>query len=243
MKKISSKANTNETAEVCVGIIELSKKHPIVEDPYYSMTLDRLTSQTEDLIGKINSGTLTNELKECDELRDTDVKAIFYEVEAKCMRRADFDQEKATKVLAILDRYGMKIVGSSYTNESTQIRALLSDLKAPALADAIASIFDLSTLITNLEASQAAFDTASSKSIEGKLERENTKPASVVAKELKDTFNDEMCTYLGAMALANPAKYKTLTDLMHVLIEESNKKVRDRLNAQKKKKAETVELN
>jgi len=49
--------------------------------------------------------------------------------------------------------------------------------------------------------------------------------------------------YLGAMALANPDKYKAFADLMNVLIEESNKKVRDRLAAQKKKKEAAVEVN
>jgi hypothetical protein len=242
MRKISSKANTNETAEACVGIIKLSKKYPIVDDAYYSLTFGKLSVQTENLIGKINAGWLTSELKESDELRDTDVKALFYEVEAKCMRRSNANQEKALRVLAILDRYGMKIVGSSYTNESAQIRAMLSDLNAPELSKDIRAISDLKQLMMNLEESQAGFDIALAKSIEGKLERENTKPASVVARELKGTFNDEMCTYLGAMAHANPDKYKTLADLMHVLIEESNKKVRDRLTALKKKKEE-AEVN
>jgi len=193
MRKINSRANTNETAEACVGVVELSKKHPIVEDPYYSVTFGILSDQTESIIGKINAGWLTNELREIDELRDTDVKALFYEVEAKCMRRSDANQEKAMRVLAILDRYGMKIVGSSYTNESAQVRAMLSDLKAPELVDAIASNPELSTLMNNLEGSQAGFDIASGKFIEGKLERGNTKPASVIAKELKDTFNDKIC--------------------------------------------------
>tara|TARA_R110001583_G_scaffold48896_5_gene153033 strand:- start:2814 stop:3545 length:732 start_codon:yes stop_codon:yes gene_type:complete len=243
MEKISSKANTNEIAEVFVGVIDLSKKHPIVEDPYYSLTLGKISTKSEDLIGKINSGSLTNELRESDELRDIDVKALFYEVEAKCMYRPGAIQEKSLEISETLERTGMKIVNSSYTNESAQIRAMLSDLNAPELADAIASNPALSPLISNLEASQAAFDSASAKSIEGKLKRDNTKAAWLVANEAKDIFNNELCTYLGSMAMANPDKYKPLADLMNVLIEESNKKVRDRLTALKKRKTESVEVN
>ena len=42
------------------------------------------------------------------------------------------------------------------------------------------------------------------------------------------------------MAKANPDKYKTFANLMTVLIEENNKKVRDRIAAFKKKKEDVA---
>lgn len=242
MRKISSKANTNETAESCKGIIELSKRYVIADDAYYTVTVDKLTERTENLFRKINAGWLNNELKEKDELRDIDVRALFYEVEAKCMRRPNASQEKAMKVKVILNRYGMKIVGGSYTNESAQIRAMLSDLNAPELAKDIRAVLELKQLMMNLEGSQADFDVASAELIEDKFERENTKPASVIAKELKDIINQELVSYLGAMTLAQPDKFKAYTDVLNTLIEENNRKVRDRIAAQKKKRAE-AEIN
>lgn len=244
MKQISSKANTNEITEVGKGIIDLSKKHPITEDTYFTVLFEKLSAKLEELIGKINAGWLKSELKEKDDVRDLDIRAIFYEVEANCMRRPSASQEKALKVMSVLDRYGMKIIGGTYTNESAEIRAMLSDLNAPELAEHIRSVSDLKQLIDNAEQSQADFDASASKLIEDKTERENTKPASIVAKELRDIFNDELAGYLSAMAMANSKKYKHYADVVNTLIEDSNSKVRDRLAGLKRKRDElNVEQN
>ncbi|WP_320019406.1 DUF6261 family protein [Labilibaculum manganireducens] len=236
MKKIHANAITNEVAEDCQGIIELSKKYPITEDAYYSITLGKLTGMSNELIGKINSGWLNSELKEKDEARDLDLRAIFYEVKAKCMRRPSAAQEKALHIKEILDRYGIKIAEESYTIESVGVRAMLSDLKAPELEEHVQAIADLKQLMDNLEQSQAVFDASASKLIEDKNERENAKAASVIAQELKNIINNELLGYLGAMAKANPEKYKPFADVVNTLIEAGNNKLRSRMAALKRKK-------
>lgn len=244
MTVIKVNSNINEISEIGKGIRGLSKKYPITEDAYFEITFEKLSEKSNELIERTNAGWLSSELKEKDEIRDLDVRAIFYEVEAKCMRRSSASQEKALEAKEVLNRYGMKIVSSRYTNESSQIRAMLSDFKAPEMAKIVRSIPDLKQLLENLEQSQANFDTSYTKLIEDKNERENTKPASLLSRELRDIFNDELEVYLNAMALANPAKYKTFTELVNKLVDESNSKVRDRFAALKRKREEVnAELN
>lgn len=241
MNKVTTNSNIKDTAEVGQGIIDINEKNAITEDAFFTITFDLLSAKTDELFGKIRAGWIESELEEKDKARDLDVRAIFYEVEAKCIRRESNDQAKALRLQAILDRYGMKITGSSYTNESAEVRALIKDLKAPNLVEARNAVPDLDGLIANLEGSQAAFDQSAGIHLINLSERENSKSASVVAKELRDIINSDLCAYMGAMALANPAKYKTFADLMTVLIDENNKKVRNRLAALKKKREETVE--
>lgn len=155
------------------------------------------------------------------------------------MRRPSTNQVKAMRVQAELDRYGIKITGSSYANQSAETRAMLSDLEAPELAKDIRSIPDFKQLVLNIKESQQKMDVATTKMIEGKLERENTKSASVIANELKDIFNNELSTYLTAMTLANPDKYKAFTDVLSTLIDENNSKVKNRLALLKRKREET----
>lgn len=238
MKKIKVVSNISEIAEACKGIIELSKKYPIEEDAYYTIIFEKLSEKLNELFGKINAGWLSSELKEKDDARDLDVRAIFYEVTAKCMRRSSNLKEKALRIKEVLDRYGLKITEDSYTIESAGIRAMLSDLNAPDMKKDVRSISDLKQLMDNLEESMLEFDTSAGTLIEDKNERENTKPASVVARELRDLFNDELAGYLTAMTLSNPKKYKTYTELANTLIDDSNKKVRDRLAALKRKRDE-----
>ena len=236
MKKVHANAIISDIVEICKGIIELSKKYPIDLDDYFIFVFQKLSGKSDELIGKINAGWLDSELKEKDDARDLDVRAIFYEVKAKCMRRPDINQEKALQIKEVLDRYGMKITEDSYTIESAGVRAMLSDLKAPELEDCVASIVDLKILLDNAEESMAEFDVSASKLIEDKNERENAKPASAVARELKDIVNNELLVYLAAMAKANPTKYKPYADVVNTLITDSNNKVRDRLAALKRKK-------
>ncbi|MDM8160690.1 DUF6261 family protein [Labilibaculum sp. K2S] len=244
MKAINVKLNTSETAEACQGIIELSKKYPITEDAYFSITFEKLSGISNELIGKMNAGWLNSELKDKDEARDLDLRAVFYEVKAKCMRRPSAGQEKALRIKEVLDRYGMKITEESYTIESAGVRAMLSDLNAPELEECVRAIPDLKQLMDNVEQSQADFDVSASKLIEDKNERENAKSASVVAQEVKSIINNELLVYLAAMAKANPAKYKPFTDVVNTLIETSNNKLRDRLAAlQRKKEKVNQELN
>lgn len=242
MRKVNSSSNIKDTAEVGQGIIDINKTNAITEDAFFTTTFDLLSAKTDELFGKIRAGWMESELEAKDKDRDLDVRAIFYEVEAKCVRRESDDQVKALRLKTILDRYGMKITGSSYTNESAEIRALLKDLKVPELADVRSAVPDLDGLISNLEGSQAAFDASAGKHLLNLSERETSKSATVVAKELRDIINGDLCTYMGAMAKANPDKYKAFANLMTILIEENNKKVRDRMAALLKKK-EVTEVN
>lgn len=242
MKVINSKSNIKDTAEVGQGIIDINKTNAITEDAFFTTTFDLLSAKTDELFGKIRAGWMESELQEKDEARDLDVRSIFYEVEAKCIRRESAEQQNALRLKMILDRYGMKITAASYTNESAEIRALIKDLTVPELADVRSAVPDLDALLVNLEGSQAAFDVSAGKHLLNLSERENSKSATVVAKELKDIINGDLCGYIGAMAKANPDKYKAFADLMTILIEENNKKVRDRMAAFQKKKEE-AEMN
>lgn len=244
MNKISSNSSTNEIAEACQGIIELSKKYPIEGDTYYSLTFEKMTEKLNALIGKINSGWLNSELKEKDDARDLDVRAIFYEVSAKCMRRPSADQEKALRIKTVLDRYGLKITEDSYTLESAEIRAMLSDLKLVELEDSLASIPGFKKLIENTEESMAAFDLAALQLIEDKNERKNAKTATAIAVELKSIINDELLVYLAGMAKAKSMEFKPFVNVVNTLIKNSNGKVRDRLATLKRKKEKiNSELN
>lgn len=238
MKKITTNSTIKDTAEVGHGITDINKTNPITEDAFFTTTFNQLSAKTDELFGKIKEGWIENELEEKDEVRDLDVRAIFYEVEAKCVRRESEDRIKAEKIKAILDRYGLKITSSSYTNQSAEVRAVIKDLKSPILSEERKVVPDLDGLIANLEGSQADFDESVGKHLQNLSDREKSKSATVIAKELRDIVNGDLCTYMEAMAKVNPDKYKGFADLMNVLIEESNKKVRDRLAALKKKKEE-----
>jgi len=239
MKKINSNSTNNQIAEIGNSIVEVNKSNPITDDAFYSITYTLLSEKTAELIDTINRAGLHNGKKEMDELRDLDVRAIFYTVKAHCIRRPSEDREKALRIQEDLDRYGLEITGYSFGDESTNIRALLDDLKDPELAEERASIPDLDQLIANLEDSQGEFDVTEAKLIEGEVDRSKTKSASLVAKELKDIIDNRFCVYIEAMSLANPDKYKSYYDLLQTIINQNNRQVEEHLAALKRKKEKT----
>jgi hypothetical protein len=238
MKKLNTSSTTKQIAEVGSKIIDLNTTHPITEDAYYAQTYLLLSEKTKSLIEESNRGILESDLNEKDTSRDLDIRALFYTVEAYCIRRLSDNQKKAENVKAILDRYGMCITDYSYGDESASVRPMLNDLKNPDLAEDRKSIPDLDALIANLEESQAAFDQAESKLRSQEIERKNSKPAYLLAREIKDIINNDLCGYLEAMTKAMPDKYKSFTEEFAKIIEDNNKKVIDRLAALKRKKEE-----
>lgn len=238
MGKINASSNIKETAEVGTKISDLNTTSPIVEDTYYATTLEHLTVKSNELIDMINAGWLESDLKEKDDVRDLDIRAIFYEVTAKCVRKPSENQQKAMRVKAILDRYGMKITDSTYTSESAEIRAMLSDIKDPQLVEDRKAIPDLDGLITNLEGSQTSYDQSDDQLRDDKIGREKSKSATVLSKELRNMINNELCGYLEAMTKANPDKYATFSDKFFQIIEDVNQEVSNRLAALKRKKEE-----
>ena len=238
MKKLTVKLTIDETAIVGERTIKINNENPITEDAYFTVTFEKLSEKTKELTDKINDGRIASELKEKDDARDLDIRAIFYEVEAKCMRRESEDRAKAMRVMEVLDRYGIRITDANYGTESSRINAMLSDLKAPELAEDRKAVPELDTLIPNLEESQDAFETSTMTQMKNKAEREKEKPASVIAEELRDIINDELLGYINAMALSQPDKYKPFAEMLNKLIEDTNKRVRDRMAALKRKKEE-----
>lgn len=238
MKQIHSSSNNSEVASAASGVVELNKTNTIIEDTFFTLTFDKLQAKLDELIEKINTGWYSLALEEKNDLRNQDIRAIFYEVDAKCYRRPGSEKESALKIKTVLDRYGLKITRDSYSKESTNIKAMLSDLKAEELSDDLTTITDLSSLISNLENSQSSFDQTAYQQIQNKVERDNSKPASEIAQELKHIINNEFCPYIGAMAQANPIKFKDYADLLSKIIENNNNQVRNRLATLKRKKEE-----
>ena len=95
MKKINSNSTTRETSEIGDLLVTLNTKNPIAEDTYWRLTNQKLSVVSADLTEEINSGQLRSDLKEKDALRDLDIRAIFYTVEACTIRRPGEDQEKS----------------------------------------------------------------------------------------------------------------------------------------------------
>ncbi|WP_461640172.1 DUF6261 family protein [Labilibaculum euxinus] len=234
--KINSNSSTKHCAEIGNKLISLFQKYSIKEDHYYTDIFKKLLLITKELIDSINRGGVHNDRKEKDAIRDADVRAVFYEVMARCNRRPDENQKKALRIKKILDRFGIEITEYTYINESANINAMLVDLTAPELAEERASIPDLDKLLANLQSSQSDFELSNLEFIENTDKRKKTKSATALAKDLRDLINNELSVYLQSMAKAKPSQYKEFAELLTTIIEDNNKSVADHLAAVKRKK-------
>jgi len=239
MKKINSGSTTKQITEIGMTIIELNKKASIANDAFFDTTFALLSEKTGKLVDAINRGRIKNEKKELDDIRCLDAKAIFYTVNASCIRRSGEDRDQALRLKKILDRYSLKIIAYSFSNKSANIRAMLIDLKDESVKEARSSVPYLDQLIANLEESQRNFDGCETKLIEELVERSKSKSASILARELKDIIDNHFCIYIEAMALVEPEKYTTYCGLLKTIIIENNRQVEEHKTALKRKKEKT----
>lgn len=228
-------AEVNTTA---TRLLNALSNYDFSADPYLTAQIAALNGNNELMKQALNESTARSLLAPLDEKRDTSFRAIYYEVQAKTLWPDATVKGAASIIMTELERYGLETTGLSYGEESATINALLEDFKKPQVADALEKIPGLNTLILQLEKDQNDFATAFLKTMGDKADAKQVASATSLRKTLVKLINDGLVVYLNAMAIAQPATYKACASLIAEIIEENNRKVRNR-----RKEKEIIEAN
>ncbi|WP_282015874.1 DUF6261 family protein [Marinifilum flexuosum] len=236
MEKILSKIDHKIMSTLCNDMNRIKLNSVLEEDTYFMGKLSAIKELTEKLIDKTNEEWRTKRVRKFDNIRNTDLRAIFYLVEAYSYRREDDKKQSALKLKEILDRFGLQIIKKSYIDKSSSTRALLVQLKSEKLKNDRNQIADLDQLISNLEQSQQDYYNALSLQMEDDLKRKNSKPAHILSMKLRKLINEEFAPYIHAMKLADKEAYVYYSKKLSSIIESYNTEVRNHQNYLKRKK-------
>lgn len=226
--------DVNATTE---SILETLRNANITDDVYLSSVSTTITTKNNILTEVINQKATESILAPEDKLRDNATRVVFLEVEAKLLSSNTLEQATAAIVYDVLSRYGLSMINKPYNEQTADLNAMLSDLDAPQVKEAIENLGTLKTSITNLQTIHNKWKATFQAYITKRIDISNTISATKLTPEIIDLVNLNLIIYIDAMAKANPDRYKPTFDRIVEIIEGNNSKVRNRLNRLKNEPA------
>lgn len=227
--KINSKSRASDVSATSTSMLNDFSGRDFSTDPFMTVQIGKLIGNNDLLTEALKEKAAHSILGPIDEKRDNLLRAMFHEINAKELWPIATVSESAACVALELDKYGFETIDMAHATESANINALLKDLKKPEVVDAISNLPGFSDLITQLEAVQQEFESAFLQFVDVKIAQGKILSASKLAKVMRLQINKELVLYLDAMALSKPKQYKQCADVIEVIIESNNSKVRNRL--------------
>ncbi len=171
---------------------------------------------------------LESVLGEKDEVRDDFVRAINYMLMAWLLHPDQAVRNAAETVNAVFQKYGLAIVGDTYSAESSLIHSLLNELSAPDFQEPIVALPGCPALIPALQEAQADFDAARITLEEEKAAVSVKDNASELKNQIMKMINNELIGYLNAMIPYDEATYGAFGQTVDQMIADNNEMVKRR---------------
>ena len=199
-----------------------------ITDPYLGTSFAILDTTNLKLSLAIKRTKAESDLEEKDEVRDDKVRAVNYLINGFLYHPTKKIKEAAQSLIVVFNKYGLAMIGESYTTESSLINSLLLDFAKPEYADAIATLSGCADLIAQLQTAQTDFETVriayeTEKAKEGMVEN-----ATKVKSEVLAILNDKIVIYLRAMEQVNPETFGVFTSTIAQIIADTNEQVKKR---------------
>ncbi len=201
----------------------------LASDEYLSVIMPEINELSKNMTTAYNQDKIKSEFEEADIVRDEAVRSLGSLIEGYASFPLEAKRTAAKAIKAVFDKYGKKIVNSSYAAETGQINSLLEDLSAESLAESIAALDGMSDAIEALRTAQTAFD-----ELDVEYSRalsQKTDSATSYRKPLLSAINDKLVAFLNVAVLIFPDKYTTYAERVETAINVANTTVTKRSNA------------
>lgn len=200
MKKLSTKIRISELADVSARLVALFKgEKSLAEDVFLKPLFAQIEEKSVALSVAIKKESVISKLDELDGLRDDTIRDLRSALAGYASLRTAEIKESAEQLLAIFDRYGLKIVKENFSEESGHIESMLRDFsEAPAKA-LVEKLGGIKEILQELQERQSAFNTErvayeKTLSVQGAAAS-----ASVLKKPLLELLNAKLLSFLTAM--------------------------------------------
>ena len=129
---------------------------------------------------------------------------------------------------AVFKKYGMKMTVENYSSQSNLVDSLLKDLSASDLVEAVAGLPGVAEAIANIITAQEEFTKIRANYDKELAQKGSKETATSLRKPLLELINNKLLTYLAAMKIANPTKYKVFSEDVAVIITSVNETIKAR---------------
>ncbi|NJN28740.1 MAG: hypothetical protein HC819_23545 [Cyclobacteriaceae bacterium] len=226
--KIHSKSLVSDINSIATSIVNDFDKRSFADDAFMTLQIDKLKDYTAQMVAALNEREAESILAPLDKKRDELLRVIFREVKAKSIWPDEAISSAAAIVAAELDKYDSDIIVMPYGMESANINAMLQDFKKAEVVAAMKTLSGLSELVVQLDAAQRTFEAAYLQFIDQRIESKKYLSATVLGRLLTRQINNEIALYLNAMSKARPDTFAACAEVVKMIIENSNAKVKNR---------------
>ena len=116
----------------------------------------------------------------------------------------------------------------NYSSQSNLIDSLLQDLSDSNKVVVIAALPGIAEAIDNIKTAQEEFVKIRANYDKGLAQKGSKETATSLRKPLLELINNKLLTYLAAMKIANPTKYKVFSEDVAVIITSVNEAIKAR---------------
>lgn len=236
MKKLLTTARITEAGDTAHRLVSLYKSTPALKDEAFLKPLFvEMEEKTNALTEAVKRDAVISQLENADAKRDGAIRVLDRLL--KGYRTIPLDNLKAygLKLSAVFKKYGMKMTVENYSSQSNLIDSLLQDLSDSNKAAAIAALPGIAEAIDNIKTAQEEFVKIRANYDKGLAQKGSKETATSLRKPLLELINNKLLTYLSAMKIANPTKYKVFSEDVAVIITSVNETIK----ARKKNKEKT----
>ena len=228
IEKLLSVSRVTEVDAASMRLLGAYKNTSLRSDVHLSAMFTDLEPESVRLTAAINRSKAESELEAKDEVRDQQVRALFYLVKGFLYHPQAEVKSAAETVEKVLENYGLDITGESYSTESSLIASLLDDLSKQKVLDAIAVLPGCAEVKTALQTAQADFETTRIAYEEEKAHESTEQNATAIKKSVVGIINERIVIYMRAMEVVDEANYGVFARTIVSIIAENNEVVKKR---------------
>ncbi|MBE0651017.1 MAG: hypothetical protein IH595_09255 [Bacteroidales bacterium] len=228
ISKLINYSRTTEVSAVAARIADAYKGTGLSTDAWLSGLMTGLEDDQSLLTAAIKRMKAESELEAQDELRDAEIRALYYLVLGLQHHPDQAIKAAAQKVFAVLEHYGLSVTAESYASESALVGSMLADLAKPELQEPIAALSGCAESIAKLKTAEDNFNVALIAFEEEKAHESTLENATVIKKRVVNLINNKLLVYLIAMMQANPETYDLFARTVAEIIADNNVAVKKR---------------
>ena len=203
MKKLSAMARITEAGDTAHRLVSLYKSTPALKDEAFLKPLFvEMEEKTNALTEAVKRDAVISQLENADAKRDGAIR--------------------------VLDRLlkGYKTI--PLDTLKAYVASLLKDLSASDLVEAVAGLPGVAEAIANIRTAQEEFTKIRANYDKELAQKGSKETATSLRKPLLELINNKLLTYLAAMKIANPTKYKVFSEDVAVIITSVNEAIKAR---------------
>lgn len=228
IQKLMTNSRTTEVSGASERIVGAYKRTGLSSDAHLSGMMTGLEGDLARFTAAIKRMKAESELEAQDELRDEEIRALYYLVLGLLHHPDKAIKAAAQKVFAVLEHYGLSVADESFATESALVGSMLANLAKPGLQEPIAALSGCAGCIAKLQVAENNFDTARIAFEEEKAREGTLESATDIKKRVVTLINEKLVVYLLAMDQVYPETYGPFAGTVAEIIADNNEVVKKR---------------